>query len=83
MLRSGLALVNASEAIADETHKTDGVLTAQEVLDLDLAGTELVGMSACESGVGEIRTGEGVYGLRRAIPAGGRTKCDVDLVVNR
>jgi len=68
LLRSGLALSGAnirSEAI-DTRAKSEGFLTALEATTLNLWGTKLVTLSACDTGVGEIRNGEGVYGLRRA-----------------
>jgi len=62
-LRSGLALSGANEHKAGDEN---GILTALQASSLNLWGTKLVTLSACDTGIGEVKDGEGVYGLRRA-----------------
>jgi len=63
LLRSGLAFAGAN---LSRTGKDNGILTALEASTLNLWGTKLVTLSACDTGIGEIKDREGVYGLRRS-----------------
>jgi tetratricopeptide (TPR) repeat protein len=68
-LRSGLALASANTWVHGRPVPAgagNGILTAEEISSLDLIDTELVVLSACETGLGETQVGEGVFGLRRA-----------------
>jgi len=68
MLRSGLALAGSQNWLERKPtpgEAEDGLLTAEDVAAMDLRGTEMVVLSACDTGLGEVRHGEGVFGLRR------------------
>lgn len=72
LVRSGIALAGANATIfSQKKEQHDGVVTAEKILGLNLLGTELVVLSACESGLGDVRSGEGVFGLRRAFSQAG------------
>jgi len=68
---SGLALAGANLRAGADPDRDDGVLLAEEVATLDLKGVEWAVLSACDTGVGAIKSGEGVFGLRRSFHIAG------------
>jgi CHAT domain-containing protein len=71
LLRSGLALAGINNRTKASSNTNDGVFTALEVAGLNLRGTQLVVLSACETGLGDVKVGDGLYGLRRALVIAG------------
>jgi len=71
LLLSGLALAGANRRVSAGPDDEDGILTAEEVTALNLSGVEWAVLSACDTGLGEVKAGEGVFGLRRAFQMAG------------
>ena len=71
LLLSGLAFAGANRRAPSTPDQSDGILTAEEIAGINLEGVGWAVLSACDTGVGEIKVGEGVFGLRRAFQVAG------------
>ncbi len=74
LTRTGLIMSGANHILEGEElpeNVEDGILTAKEIADVDLRGLDLVVLSACQTGLGDISQGEGVFGLQRGFKKAG------------
>jgi CHAT domain-containing protein len=72
LLRSGILLAGAKKSLTSgNAGINDGIVTAEKTLGMNLHGTQMVVLSACDTGLGEVISGEGVFGLRRAFTQAG------------